>query len=235
MFHTLFYDPLYNALVYLIGVIPGGDAGIAVVTLTIIVSFILFGISKNAIRSQIKLKQIDPELKALKEKYPDRQEQALHMMELYKRHKINPISMIFLMLIQFPIIFALYFVFLRGGLPTIHTELLYSFVKVPETVSMHFLGLLDISEKSLVMAVIAGVTQFVQAQIAAPKTKKPTAESSFSENFSHSMGIQMKYVFPILIGFIGVTLPSALPLYWSVRNVFMTFQEIYVKRNIRKE
>lgn len=230
IFNTFFYNPIYNGLVFLVDILPNGDVGLAVVLLTIIVSFILFSVSKNALRSQMKMREIQPQLEEIK-KIKDRQEQARQMLDLYRKNKINPFSMILMMFIQIPILFALYYVFFRGGLPSIHTDILYSFVKVPETINMHFLGLMDIGQKNIFVAILAGVTQFIQARLMIKPTPKKE-NSSMSEDFARSMGAQMKYTLPVIIGLIGLSLPSALPLYWSTRNIFTIFQELFLKKKI---
>lgn len=230
MFDTIFYTPLYNTLVWLIDIIPNHDAGIAVVLLTLIVSVLMFSISKKSIKTQLALKEIEPDLKKIKETVKDPQEQARQIFALYKKNKVNPFSMILLIVIQFPILIALYYVF--NGLPVIHTEFLYSFVRNPEVVNMKFLGILDIGEKSIVMALIAGVTQFIQGYIVTSYTPKidRTKKLSMQEEFAHSMQMSMKYFLPFMIGFISLGFPSALPLYWSVRNVFTAGQEFYIRR-----
>lgn len=237
MFDTIFYNPLYNLMVWLIDVIPNHDAGIAIVLLTLIVSFVLFGVSKRAIKTQLALKEIEPDLKKIKNEVKDREEQARQTIALYRKNKVNPFSMIILILIQFPILIALYFVFYKG-FPIINTEVLYSFVKVPETVNMIFLGILDISKKSMVMAVIAAITQYIQAAIISsynkPKELKPGEKRTMQEELAHSMHTQMKYFLPVIIGVISITLPAALPLYWSVRNIFTAAQEFYVRRGLKK-
>ena len=233
IFNTFFYNPLYNALVFLIDTIPGGDAGIGVILLTLLVSFLLFSISKNAIRSQMKLKEIEPELALIKQN-PDKQEQAKQMIALYQKHHINPFSMVLLLILQIPILFALYYVFYRGGLPLIHTEILYSFVKVPDVVNMHFLGILDISQKSWIVALVAGVTQFIQAKLVTPPSLPKSDKKTLSQDFAHSMQMQMKYTFPAIIFLIGLGFPSALPLYWSTRNLFTIGQELVLRKKRAK-
>ena len=235
IFHTFFYNPIYNGLVFLIDILPNGDVGLAVILLTIAVSFILFSVSKKAIKTQIRMKEMEPELRTLRETVKDRQEQALKMMALYKKYEINPFSVFLLVLLQIPVLLALYFVFLKAGLPEINANLLYSFVSTPSQVSMSFLGLLDITQKSILLAIIAGITQFIQARVAIPKSlPKTEGVSSFKDDFQRSLNTQVKYVFPVIITFISIGLPAALPLYWSTRNVFVTIQEIYVKKTIRK-
>lgn len=235
MFDTLFYAPLYNGLVFLIDIIPNHDAGLAVVLLTLIVSVLLFSISKKSIKTQIALKELEPELKYIKEHIKDQTEQAKKTIELYKKHKVNPFSIILLVIIQFPILIALYYVFFKG-LPVIHTEYLYSFVENPETVNMMFLGIVDIGKKSVVIAILAGITQYIQAYIVSTKVQKPEPgkKKTMQEEFAHSMQMQMKYVLPFIIGIAGMSLPSALPLYWTVRNIFTSVQEIYVRNTHKK-
>lgn len=229
MFNTLFYAPIYNVLVWLIDVIPSHDAGIALVIVTILVSILLFSVSKKAIKTQIGLKEIEPELKKIKETVKDQSEQARQMLALYRKHGVNPFSMILLILIQFPVLIALYYMFFYG-LPVIHTELLYSFVPNPSYVNMNFLGIVDLAQTSIVLSIIAGVTQFIQAYIVGKRTKTaPTGQKrTMQEEFAHSMQVQMKYVLPIIIGLISLGLPSALPLYWSVRNLFSAGQEWFI-------
>ncbi len=218
-------------MVWFIDIIPTHDAGIALIIVTILVSILLFSVSKKAIKTQIGLKEIEPEIKKIRETVKDQAEQARQTLALYRKHGVNPFSMILLILIQFPVLIALYYMFFYG-LPVIHTELLYSFVENPPMVNMNFIGLVDLSHKSIVLAVIAGVTQYILAHIMSKRTKTvPTGQKrTMQEEFAHSMQIQMKYFLPVIIGLISLGLPSALPLYWSVRNLFSAGQELVVMR-----
>lgn len=224
-------------MVWLIDVIPSHDAGVAIVLLTLIVSLLLFSISKRAIRTQLALKEIEPELKKIRDEVTNKEEQARQTIALYRKNKVNPFSMILMIIIQFPILIALYFVFYKG-FPVIHTEALYTFVRSPEAVNMIFLGVLDISQKSVVMAVIAGITQYAQAAILAsynkPRALKDGEKHTMQEEFTRSMQTQMKYFLPVMIGIISMNLPAALPLYWSVRNTFTAAQEVFVRKNLKK-
>ena len=68
-------------------------------------------------------------------------------MNLYKGRGIKPFSGFLLMFLQLPIILALYFIFLKGGLPVVKTDILYSFISKPETINVMFLGLVDVTKK----------------------------------------------------------------------------------------
>ena len=125
IFNTFFYHPLYNGLVFLISAVPLADVGIAIIALTVLVKLLLFPLSRKAVRTQLIMKELEPELKTLKEKYKnDKQQQARKVMDLYKEKGVNPFSGIARILIQIPIILALYWVFFRGGLPEVNEELL---------------------------------------------------------------------------------------------------------------
>ena len=158
LFNAILYKPLYNAFIGFIGAFPWIDAGIVVILFTLLVKLVLFPLSQKSVRSQIEIKKIQPEIDALKIKYKDnKQEQAVKTMELYKEKKINPFSGVLLALIQLPILIALYLVFRSGGLDTIHTDILYSFVHPPLEINKMFLGLIDISQKSLLLAILVGL------------------------------------------------------------------------------
>ena len=114
LWDTFLYGPLFNALAFLVSMVPGGDVGVAVILLTLIVKTVLFPLSQRSIESQIKMNLLAPELKKIKDSGASKEEQAKQTFELYKHHKTNPFSGCLLILIQIPIIFALYYVFLKG-------------------------------------------------------------------------------------------------------------------------
>lgn len=234
-FHTTIYNPLYNGIVFLMSLIPFADLGIIVILFTLFIRLILFPISRKAVQTQLALKALDPEIKKIRQEYNNKEEQARRLMLLYKTNNINPFSSVFLVLIQLPIIFALYFIFLRSGFPLIHTEILYSFVHVPQTVNPVFLGLVDMTKKSIVLSVCAGLTQFLQAWIVAPtiETKK-NVSPSIADDIARGMQLQMRYVLPIVIAFIAYSLSSLVALYWATSNLFTIGQELFMRRAAKK-
>lgn len=238
LFHNLLFQPLYNILVFLIDVIPGADVGLAVIALTVIVKLILFPLSAKAVRAQIQMKIIQKPLKEIQEKYKDkREEMGKEMLALYQKYKVNPFSGILVMIIQIPVILALYWVFLRGGFPEINQEWLYSFVPTPENVNMHFLGLFDVSHNNnLLMALLVALSQYFQARFSFPKPepRDPSKPVSFQDDMMRGMQVQVKYVLPVIIGFVSYSLISVVSLYWIVSNLFAIGQEIYMRNHVRK-
>ncbi len=235
LFHTFFYNPIYNGLIFLVSYFSWMDLGIAVVLITVFVKLLLFPLAKTSIKTQMKIKEIEGEVKELNEKYKDNKEElAKRTMELYSKNNINPFASFFLVLIQLPILFALYFVFLKGGLPNVNFDILYPFINahahIDKTV---FLGLVDITQKSLVMAIIAGISQFFQIKLVMPKVKAREEKDGVKEELMRNMQLQMKYIMPIFIFFIAYGLSSVIALYWTTSNLFMIGQELYIRKTIK--
>ena len=236
-FSTLLVEPLYNGLVFLVGILPGSDVGVGSILITLLVKIILFPLSKKAIETQIKMKGLEKDLNELKDKHKDSKEkQAQAMMGLYKEKGVNPFSSFFLILVQLPIIFALYKIFLQNGFPNINQDLLYSFVHAPASANTHFLGLIDISQKSYVLAILAGISQFFQAKfsLASLPSQNPNQKGTFQADFARSMQLQMKYVLPIITFFIAYKISGAVALYWLVSNLWAIGQELLVRRRLER-
>jgi YidC/Oxa1 family membrane protein insertase len=230
-FATIFYIPFYNAFVYLTNVLPGHAAWLAVVLLTLIIRFVLFPLSKKSIRTQLLMKQIEPEIQKIKENVKDKNEQGKQTLDLYRKRGVNPFAGFFLVLIQLPILIGLYRVF-RSGFPKIDFSLLYSFVHAPASVSMMFLGadLLVSIKLRFILAILAVITQFIQINLSLPKvTRKENA--SFQHDLAYSMNMQMRYILPLIM-FPIAYISSVIALYLVTTNLFMTAQELFVKRKM---
>lgn len=236
IWEVIFYQPLYNALAFTVSRIPGADIGIAVILLTIAVRFILFPIAKKSIVSQIRLKALQPELDAIKANYPDKQEQSKRTFELYRKYKVNPFSGCLLVLLQLPVILALYRVFMGALTPDV--AMLYDSVTFPTVIHTQFLGFLDMQGKSIILALLAGITQFIQARLSLPKQEKAAPEggkASFQQQFAKSMNVQMQYFLPIFVAFISYQVAGAVALYWATSNIFTICQEIIIRRRLAKQ
>ncbi len=231
-FHTFFFEPLYNALVFLSSILPGHSIGWAIIILTLIVKFALLPLYRQSLHTQRKMKEIEPEVKAIREQYKDNQEQAKKLMELYQVNKINPFAGIVAIVIQIPIFLALFWVF-KDSFVYNH-DWLYSFVQVPASVNTMFLGVLDLTKRSIILAILTGVTQFISMVLSLPALpkKNPKEASNFKDDLARSMNVQMKYVMPAFMGFIALSFPAAVALYWLVSNLFAIGNELFVKRRI---
>jgi YidC/Oxa1 family membrane protein insertase len=231
IFRTILLQPLYNGFIALMDLLPWLDAGVIVVLFTVLVKLAIFPLSRKAVSSQMELKALEPELTAIRDKHKeDKQEQARKTMALYKEKKINPFSSLLVILIQLPIIFALYFVFLRSGLPSLNEALLYDFIPRPEGINMNFLGLVNITGKSILLALFAGITSFFQIRYSMPAYKKASDTPSFRDDLARSMNVQMRYVFPVIVFLISYSISGVIALYWTTSNIFTLGQEVFIRK-----
>ncbi|MDP3784664.1 MAG: YidC/Oxa1 family membrane protein insertase [bacterium] len=230
-FDAVIYVPLYNGLVFLMDLVPWADAGISVVIFTFLVKLALFPLSQKAVRTGLQMRTFENELAALKERHQgDREAHAKATMAFYKEKNVNPFSSVFLALVQIPIILGLYFVFYSGGLPDIKNELLYSFVTVPK-VDMQFLGLIDITKGSAMLAILVAVSQYFQVKFSMPAMKPKVQGASMKDDFARTLHFQMRYFLPVMVGVIAYNISGAVSLYWITSNLFAIGQEIYVRRD----
>ena len=234
-FHAAFYNPIYNALVALVALVPGSDVGIAIILLTIAIRLVLLPFSLSAARTQRAMKILEPKIKALKETYKnDKEREAVETLALYKEAEVNPFASILTAFIQIPILLALYWVFTYEPFPAINALRLYAFTPVPHAVSLHFLGLISVAGKSLFLAVCAGLTQLLQAHMALSGSMQPVPGAKQGD-FQKIIGMQLKYVFPFLIATISYTTSGAVGLYFITTNLVGAAQEWHVRRTIARE
>jgi len=237
-FHAVFYNPIYNALVALVAIVPGSDVGIAVILITIVIRLILLPFSLAAARTQRAMKVLEPKIKDLKEKHKgDKEKEAVETLALYKEARVNPFASILTVFIQIPVLLALYWVFYYEPFSTVsalNTARLYPLTPLPSTISLQFLGFISVAGKSMVLAIIAGATQFLQAHMALKGTMSP-ANNATQGDFQKIIGMQLKYVFPFLIGIISYTTSGAVALYFITTNLAGSAQEWHVRRKLDKE
>ena len=245
MYTEFVFKPLYNGLVVIMDVLPWADVGIAVIIFTVVIRLILFPLSKSSLLTQVRMKEVEPETNKIKAQYAtDRQTQGLKIMELYRSKGIKPFSGILLVIIQLPILIALISVFYKIT-PNIHPELLYSFVAVP-VVKLTLFGL-NIGSKSIILALMTAVAQFLQLHFSiAARQQKAIAllnkgqpqPTDFASQLSGSMTSQMKFFLPIIAfvstyWIIPVKFPQAasiIAIYWTVSALFTLGQELYIRK-----
>lgn len=237
MFHTLFYEPVYNLIVLVLTFVPLHDIGAAIVVVTLIVKGLLLPFNLSALRTQYMMKKIEPEMNKIKElQKKDQQGASKQMVDLYRKNKINPFSSLFAMILQIPIFIALYIVFSKGLFDD--PKSIYTFVTFPEKLHTVAFGIFDVTEKNIIIALLAGISSYFLAvrqtsMMGKPKNvKKEGKEESFQEHFTKSMKIQLLYVLPVIITVSATALPSALGLYWFVSNSASYALDVYTKRKL---
>ena len=216
IYKEVLFRPLSGALVFLANILPGRDFGIAIIFLTIILKLILHPLSRSALIAQKKMRELEPEIKKIREVYKkDSHQVSLKTMELYRANGVKPWTGILNLAIQLPILIALYQVFYNGAF-------------LPADINKIFLGLIDLNSRSLVLAFLAAASQFLLANLT--MVTPPKSSEGAREEFSRALAIQMKYIFPIIIFYLATKFPAALPLYWTASNIFATFEEILVSK-----
>ncbi len=210
---------------------PNHNLGLAIILLTVLVRIVLLPLKKQAIESQLKQKELQPELKELAEKYKDdRQGLAGAQMQLYKDRGIHPASGCLPTLIQLPILIVLYYVF-RAGLSSHNYSELYPFVHAPETIQASFLWIKDLTQvdKTLSLPILAGISQFffsrsMMASMPAPANK---------DDMTAILNKQMIYFMPIMTVLIARQFPAGLSLYWIAASLVDWLQQSMLTKRIQ--
>lgn len=246
-FNTVLYEPLFNLLLWIYDVLPWQDLGVAIIILTVLIKLLLFWPALKGLRSQKALQDVQPKIEALRKEYADnREELGRQMMQLYKNNKVNPLSSCLPLLIQLPILWALFKVFF-GGLATdpatgilvaeqldhIYAPLKDIFSTTP--LNTHFLGFVDLAAtKNIVLAVLAGAIQFLQTKMLS--AKRPSVKTAGAKDESMAAGInkQMMYFLPIITVIFGYQFPAGVTLYWLSSTAFTWVQQLIFLREKKK-
>ncbi|OGN01274.1 MAG: hypothetical protein A3G51_01575 [Candidatus Yanofskybacteria bacterium RIFCSPLOWO2_12_FULL_43_11b] len=224
LFNEILYRPLFNAVVFLYDILPGHDFGLAIIVLTTLIRIMFFPLSIRTVRSQKALNQLNPKIQEIKQKFKgDKSAQSAETMKLYKENNINPLAGCLPLLIQLPILIALYQAFIAGLKPE-NLNMLYGFVSNPGVVNKISFGFIDTTSKMPLLAILAGAAQFIQAWA----TKAQNQDSNPNKEMA-ALNSQMLYFFPVMIIIIGWNLPAGLVLYWITTTVFSILEQLYIK------
>lgn len=224
------YKPIFNTLIFLVSFMPNHNLGWAIILLTFIVKVILLVPNQKALKAQKAMQKVQPQLDALKKKYKENpQKLAEETMKIWQKHKVNPMSSCLPMLIQFPVLIALFYV-VKDGLDFINPQLLYDSLKTFDAslIQPVFLGLIDLTKINFIaLPIIVGLLQFGQMRLTLGKSLKDAPVDSPMP----MMNKTMIYVMPILIAFFTASLPAAVGFYWGASTIFGIAQQFVVNRS----
>lgn len=247
----LFLQPLTNLLVFfyqlltMIGV-PSA-LGFSVILLTVAIRVALLPFTAAQIRMSKKMQDIAPHISDLKVKHKDdKTKQQQEMMRLYKEHGVNPASGCLPLLLQIPIIYALYHVLTTivnvnsaQELADVNKLLYFNGLKLENLWDPSFFGIpLGVSPATLMatmpliilVPILTGVLQFFLSKMmmpaVAPKPKKGAAKKE--DDFAVMFQKQSLFIFPIMIGYFAFSLPFGLSLYWNTFTVFGIIQQYFL-------
>ena len=233
MFHTLLINPFYNAFIFLVGIMPHGDVGLAIIAMTLVMRAVFYPLFASNIRTQMGMQAVQGELDEINKKYKDNaEERGRRTMELFKEHKVRPFSAFLALLVQIPVFIALYYAFFREGLPKIATNLLYPFVHVPAVVNTEFLGFLNLLQPhNIILAIIVAALQFAVVRFSLSRIKKPATATPSEKDKAMQMQQQiMMYFLPAIMGVVSYSVPAAVGIYFSAGSIFSLAQEWVIRR-----
>lgn len=196
MFETIIVKPIFNALMLLYSIIPGGDFGIAIIIFTILIRFLLYPLVKKQLHQTKMMRKMQPELAEIKKNAKgNKQVEAMQQMELYKRYGIKPFSSILVLIIQLPIFIALYQVIQIMTLhrdqlarymyaPVENIQAIKTIVQDPNHFNHQLLGFIDLTKTAfsngtvnialLALAIISAATQYIMSKQTMPTNGKKT-------------------------------------------------------------
>ena len=229
-FDLIFYWPVLNLLIYFYETVAFRDFGVAIILVTILIRLVLYPLFHKGAKQQMLMQRIQPKIKKIQELHKhDKEKQTQALMDLYKEHGVNPFSSMLLIIVQMPIMLALFYVARSGLVPGIIAGL-YSFIPQPQITSSLFLGIIDLAKPSIFLILFAALAQYFQSRLALYRDPANTAPPTAAEK----MARQMVFVGPIITVVIFYSLPAAIGLYWLVTSLFSVFQQIIINRHFRK-
>lgn len=212
IWNSFFVWPLSQVVTYFAGIL-GNSYGLAIIVVTVIIRLILLPLNVKQLKSSKAMQEIQPELKALQEKYSSKdantqQKLQQETMKLFQKHGVNPLSGCLPVFVQMPILIAMY----------------HAIMRTTEIQSGEFLWF-QLGTPDYILPLIAAGATFLQQKLmmsGSPASQNPQM-------------MVMLYVMPIMIGVMGFILPAALALYWVVGNAFMIAQTIFIRRPMMNE
>lgn len=215
--------------------------GFSIIILTVLIRLILYPLTGAQLKASKKMQELTPHLNRLKEKHKnDAKMLQQETMKLYKEFGVNPLAGCLPMIIQLPLIYALYQVLqdiVKYNITEIN-QVLYTFIpKLTKNWDLTFLGLplaqtpshlmSSIGPLILLVPIVTGLLQFIQTKmmfVSQPKQVDKKGEKK-KEDFATAFQSQSLYIFPLMIAFFSYGFPIGLSLYWNTFTIFGIIQQ----------
>jgi len=237
---TIVHRPIYNLLVFLTE-LTGHNFGWGIVLLTLLIRALLFHPFQKSLKSQRRLQKIQPQLDEIKKKFAGNQQMiAMETMALMKKNNVSMFGSCLPILIQMPFLLALFWT-TRDGLGENTLVHLYSFQSDFDIslVSTNFLGL-DLTGSGaqfyFALPILLAVTQFIQMKLSLSHSKKNSSKKPGENPMAdamQNMTKMMPYFMPAMIGFLAISLPAGVGIYWGTSTLFGIGQQLFVNRQIK--
>lgn len=185
--------------------------GLAIILLTILVKMVLYPLTHKQMHSMIEMQKIQPKVKEIQNKYKDKDPKKMQekVMELYKEHGVNPMAGCLPLLIQMPILIALYRALIK-----------YKFVDITHA-SFFWVSSLSDKDPYFILPVLAGATTYIQSKMT----------TSMADPTQRAMLMTM----PVFIAWISSTVPAGLALYWVVFNITGIAQQYIINKQVKRK
>jgi len=209
------FQSLVDAMTGLINWLYGFTASVglpsyalAIIILTVLIKIVLFPLTQKQMSSMRKMQQIQPKIKEIQERYrkKDPQKMQQKMMELYKEHNVNPMAGCLPILVQMPVLIALFRALANPDFP----------FKNEAHAGFFWIDKLTHVDPYYILPVLAAATTYMQTRL----TTSPTDQTQKI----------MLYTMPVFIGWISTTVPAGLVLYWVIFNILGYAQQLLVNK-----
>jgi len=204
----------------------GDNFGLAIIVLTVVIRAAMYPLTAKQLHSTRAMQELQPKIAELQKKHGrDKQRLAQEQMRLYKEYGISPAGCAVPMLIQMPIWIALYQSIIRV-LPIVPEELLslsrflwdWPTVYAALPLNSTFLWI-DLVKPDIPVAIVVGVTMWLQQKMVTPDTADPQRRAQSQ---------MMLWMMPLMFGFLAMSFPSGLALYWVISNVIGIVMQYFV-------
>lgn len=251
IFDLLLINPILNLLLAIYQILSSLHVpyplGFSIIALTVAIRFVLYPLISTQLRASKKMQEVSPHISRLKDKHKnDAKTLQAETMKLYKDHGVNPAAGCLPILVQLPIIWALYTVLQK--IVSQDPEAVRSFInsiaysdalKLSTPWATDFFGfplgktpseLWNGMPVVLLIPVLTAVLQFVQAKMMVPAKvetaiKKAEKTPKKEDDFAAVFQTQSLYLFPIMIGYFSFTFQVGLSLYWNTFTIFGILQQ----------
>ena len=207
-----------QTLYHFLGSIGFPNYGLAIVLMTVIIKIILYPLTKKQIESTRAMMSIQPKMKEIQEKYKnDKVRLNQELTKLYKEQGVNPMAGCLPLLIQMPILFGIYY-----GIRDFQYEGPANFLWMEN---------IALPDPMYILPVLSAVTTFIQAKQTMPKKSSGDKQDGV---MGMMQGQMMTYFMPLFIGYISLSFPAGLVLYWIVMNIMQIAQQAYINSQMEK-
>lgn len=227
IWNEVIYRPLFNLLIFFYNTIAFRDLGIAIILLTILIKLILYPLNHKMQKHQGAMKRLQGDIKKIQEEHKsDKARQSEAMLALYKENKVNPFSSFIILIIQLPILIAIYKV-MRSGLSGTSLDLVYSFIQKPTSLNHISFGLINLQNANILIICLAAIFQFLQGYFSISGPAK-------SDDPQAKIQRQTTFMLPILMIFLFWKLPSGIVLYIGASSLVTLIQQFFTNKSLKK-